>query len=75
MDPLLTSLMQHAAYKCGTLRFKLKSSANYELSNVVSGQQFKKLLSLNKPIGPAALLTWTDRQSAQYIFIAMFVHM
>ncbi len=35
----------------------------------------QELLTNDKPIGPAALLTRTDRQSAQYIIIAMFVHM
>ncbi len=34
-----------------------------------------KIFMANKPIRPAALLTRTDRQSAQYIIIAMFVHM
>ncbi len=36
---------------------------------------FFSFFSDYKPIGPAALLTRTDRQSAQYIIIAMFVHM
>ncbi len=42
------SLMQQAAYKCGTPQFELKSSATFELLNVVNGQKLEKLLSLNK---------------------------
>jgi hypothetical protein len=48
MDPLLASSMQQAAYKCETVIFELKSSATFELSNIVNGPKFEKLLSFNE---------------------------
>jgi hypothetical protein len=40
--------MQQAAYKCETTLFELRAQLHFELSNVVNGQEFEKLLTLNE---------------------------
>jgi ATP-dependent DNA helicase RecQ len=66
-------------YVRGLLTKEIETYGTLKISDVglafMNNPTTFKIVKEGKPIGPAALLTRTDRQSAQYIIIAMFVHM